>query len=151
MLRDVFSLVISLPNVWGSEWNMSWIQIPSFTDIDSEPAVLLHILGGKQSHLIPQSFMRARLPGHMNLAAAFVWRQSECLQGETVQLHGSGLKPKWPLVIRMEPTRDINDMRADSVQPPYPSRQSAASLAAILWVQHPFCWCCYWHSVNYHT
>lgn len=65
--------------------------------------------------------MRERLPGHTNLAAAFVWRQSEWLEGETVPLQCSGLEPKWPAVLQAEPSRGINDMGAHSLQPPYQS------------------------------
>lgn len=75
----------------------------------------------KPPHLIPQSLLRERLPGHTNLAAALVWRQSEWLRGETVPLRGSGLEPRWPVVVQAEPNQGINDMGAYSLQPLYQS------------------------------
>lgn len=71
----------------------------------------------KLPHLIPQSLLRERLPGHTNMAAAFVWRQSEWLQGETVPLCGSGLELRWPVVVQVEPRQGINDMGAYLLQP----------------------------------
>lgn len=46
------------------------------------------------------------------LPAAFVWRQSEWLRGETVPQCGSGSQHWWPVVVQVKPSRGINDMEA---------------------------------------
>ncbi len=86
--------------------------------------------------LLASGLLRERLPGHTSLAAAFVWRQSEWLQGETVPLRGSGLELRWPVVVQVEPSQSISDMGAYSVQPPYQSMGKQGKEQVILCTSH---------------